>query len=400
MMSKLPVRFELYNTSFTLNEERRLQHRGVNLRRRQFFTVAVLDQLIIKELINTLLSVWSVIVVIIVSREFIRVLDKAIDGRVPSETLLTLLALKTLTFSVSLLPAAVFMAVLMVIGRLYRDQEMAAIASAGGGAWSLYRAVLLMVIPLTTGAAVLSLVVSPWAEATVSQIMSQGANSSDLRGIAAGKFSEYTRGDLVFYVEKITDDKIMQQVFVQSRQAGELAIITAKTAQIIDQADGVYVVFAEGERTQGQPGQLDFVLEKFKEYAVRMEVSPVTLRLSQVAVPTAILMASTKVPDCAELQKRLAIPVSCLLLSFIAVPLAQQRPRGGVYGSILLGFLIYFSYGNLIRLLYVWEVNAAIPLWLGGLVGHVLLGLIGALLLARWYGWHWLMISFRKKFSV
>ena len=330
MISKLPVRFELYNTSFTLNEERRLQHRGVNLRRRQFFTVAVLDQLIIKELINTLLSVWSVIVVIIVSREFIRVLDKAIDGRVPSETLLTLLALKTLTFSVSLLPAALFMAVLMVIGRLYRDQEMAAIASAGGGAWSLYRAVLLMVIPLTTGAAVLSLVVSPWAEATVSQIMSQGANSSDLRGIAAGKFSEYTRGDLVFYVEKITDDKIMQQVFVQSRQAGELAIITAKTAQIIDQADGVYVVFAEGERTQGQPGQLDFVLEKFKEYAVRMEVSPVTLRLSQVAVPTAILMASTKVPDCAELQKRLAIPISCLLLSFIAVPLAQQRPRGGL----------------------------------------------------------------------
>ena len=30
-----------------------------------------------------------------------------------------------------------------------------------------------------------------------------GRESADIRGIAAGKFSEYSQGDLVFYVEEI-----------------------------------------------------------------------------------------------------------------------------------------------------------------------------------------------------
>lgn len=196
-----------------------------NVKKGLLLPVTVLDRAIAGDLAKTLLAVWTTIVVIIVSREFIRVLDKAIEGRVSNETLLSLLALKTLIFSVSLLPAALFMAVLMVIGRMYRDQEMSAIATAGGGAGTLYRAVFLMVFPLSLLAANLSLYVAPWAEARISQIMHQGEESSDLRGIAAGKFSEYSQGDLVFYVEKVTEDKKMHQVFVQSRQQGNWPLL-------------------------------------------------------------------------------------------------------------------------------------------------------------------------------
>jgi lipopolysaccharide export system permease protein len=196
--------------------------------------ITVLDKMIAQDLLKTLLSVLTVIVVIIVSRKFIRILDDAIAGQVSNEALLSILGLKTIIASVEFLPVALFMAVLMVLGRMYRDQEMAAISSAGGGAGTLYRAVFLLVFPLSVLALGLSLYVSPWAEVRIDKLMQKDQESSDLRGIAAGKFSEYSQGDLVFYVEKISADKKMHKVFVQNRQPGNLGIINAEAARLKD----------------------------------------------------------------------------------------------------------------------------------------------------------------------
>ncbi|MFI3197765.1 MAG: LPS export ABC transporter permease LptF [Methylococcaceae bacterium] len=361
--------------------------------------VTVLDKMIIRDLLKTLLSVLTVIVVIIVSRKFIRILDEAIAGQVSNETLLSILGLKTISATVEFLPVALFMAVLMVMGRMYRDQEMAAVASAGGGAGTLYRAVFLLVVPLSVLALGLSLYVSPWAEANVDQIMKQGEESADLRGIAAGKFSEYSQGDLVFYVEKISADKKMHKVFVQNRQNGNMDIINADAARIEDLADGRYIIFENGEQVRGQPGTLNYVIEQFVEYAVRLETKESVAALNRQALAVDLLWRSKVKSYIAELQRRFSVPLGALLLSFIAVPLAQISPRGGVYGNMLVGFLIYFSYGNLVRVSQSWVMTGAIPAWLGGASVNVLLLLIGGFLLARLYGWQWLVMKIRAKVS-
>jgi lipopolysaccharide export system permease protein len=101
----------------------------------------------------------------------------------------------------------------------------------------------------------------------------------------------------------------------------------------------------------------------------------------------------------AEFQRRFSIPSGALLLSFIAVPLAQIAPRSGVYGNMLAGFLIYFSYGNLSRISQGWVMTGTIPVWLGGFGVNILLLLIGSFLLARLYGWRWLIMKLRRKAS-
>jgi lipopolysaccharide export system permease protein len=101
----------------------------------------------------------------------------------------------------------------------------------------------------------------------------------------------------------------------------------------------------------------------------------------------------------AELQRRFSIPLGALLLSFIAVPLAQISPRGGVYGNMIVGFLIYFSYGNLIRISQGWVMNETLPAWLGGIGVNFLLLVVGAFLLARLYGWQWLLLKVKGKVS-
>ncbi|WP_432746424.1 LPS export ABC transporter permease LptF [Methylobacter sp. G7] len=348
------------------------------------------------DLLRTLLAVWSVIVVIIVSRQFIRILDKAIEGQVSNQTLMTVLGLKTIIASATFLPAALFMAVLMVLGRMYRDQEMSAVASAGGGAGTVYRAIFLLIFPVTVLSVGLSFYASPWAEAMMEELMHQDKESADLRGIAAGKFSEYSQGDLVFYVENIDADKEMHQVFVQHRQGNRLAIINAETGRLKDLPDGRYVILENGERIQGQPGALNFVLEQFTEYAVRIENKESVASFGKESIASEALVTSGQIADIAELQRRLSIPMGIILLSFIAVPLAQMSPRGGVYGNMLVGFIIYFSYGNLIRVSDSWVMNQTIPAWLGIVGVNTLLLLVGGVLLARLFGWQWLLMKLRE----
>jgi len=360
--------------------------------------ITVLDKMVAQDLLKTFLAGLSVLVVIIVSRLFIRVLDQAISGQISNETLLSILGLKTIVTIAELFPAALFLAVLMVLGRMYRDHEMAAVSSAGGGSGVIYRAVFLLVFPVSLLAVGMSLFAAPWAEATILKLAIHDEETSETRGIAAGKFSEYSQGDLVFYVETIGADKKMHEVFVQSLEHDkkDVSVITAQAARIEDSTDGRYIVFEQGERIKGQPGNLDYAIEQFAEYAVRLETKiPDRSSVHIHAVPTYSLWQQNSITYIAELQHRFSIPMGALLLSFIAVPLAQISPRGGVYGNMVVGFLIYFSYGNLTRLSQGWVTNGAIPTWIGGAGVDVLLFLIGSLLLIRLYSWQWLVLRLK-----
>ncbi|MFW5444524.1 MAG: LPS export ABC transporter permease LptF [Methylococcaceae bacterium] len=359
--------------------------------------VSVLDKMIMKDLLKTVLAVLSVIVVIIVSRKFIKVLAKAIEGNISNETVLNILGLNTIVAISAFLPAAVFMAILMVLGRMYRDQEMAAIASAGGGVAVIYRSVYLLIIPLSIAAAGLSMVATPWAQSKMKALIHEDQKVADIRGIAAGRFSEYSHGELIFYTEEIDADKRMHNVFVQDRKGGKLGIVNAKYGRMKNLPGGLYLVLEHGERVLGVPGEMDFVIEKFTEYAVRIERKARALHQKRDAIPSDELWKSEKLKDIAEMQKRLSIPLAVLCLSFLAVPLAKLSPRGGVYGSLAVAFAIYFIYGNLKRVSHSWVVNEAIPVSMGYYWVYLLLLFLGCILLVRLYGIKWIMMQIKQR---
>jgi lipopolysaccharide export system permease protein len=119
----------------------------------------------------------------------------------------------------------------------------------------------------------------------------------------------------------------MINVFVQNRGGGKLGIVNAKYGRIQHLPGGVYLVLEQGQRIQGNPGDRDFIIENFDEYAVRMENKTTVLQQKRHAVPSAQLWASEKLPDVAEIQKRLSVPLAVVFLSFLAIPLAKLAPR-------------------------------------------------------------------------
>jgi lipopolysaccharide export system permease protein len=361
--------------------------------RKRFFTV--LDKMIVSDLTKTVFSALLIIVVIIVSRSFLRVVAKAIEGGVTGQTLANVLGLKIIIAGVKLLPAAVFIGVIMVLGRMYRDQEMAALASAGAGTGVLYRAVFFFIVPLSAVLMILSMITTPWAEATIQSMVHSDMKTSDIRAIVPGRFSEYQNGELVFYVEEVDDNGVMHKVFVQTHLKGQKGVISSKTATILHSPNGRYIVFTNGERVQGKPGDLNLIIEKFSEYAVRLDIDESSVNLDRESISTSQLLTTQANVDIAEIQRRLSIPLGIIILTILAVPLAQVAPRGGVYGNIFTALVIYFAYSNLQKVCQRWVGDEIIPVWSGYILVYIVMLIVVGVLLTRLYGrkWVWQKLS-------
>jgi lipopolysaccharide export system permease protein len=172
-----------------------------------------------------------------------------------------------------------------------------------------------------------------------------------------------------------------------------LSIITSENSHFEDLPGGRYMVFENGERIQGYPGDYNYTIEKFKEYAVIIEEKAVSNSFNSRAVASQKLWESTTAKDVAELQNRLTLPLTILLFAFIAVPLSKISPRGGIYGSVMLGFLVYFSHGNFSGIAQSWVIKGSIPVWPGVFWANFSLFVVGLFLLANWYGVQWVALA-------
>lgn len=360
--------------------------------------ISVIDRIIASDIVKTLLTVISVLVLIIATRQFLRILRKAIEGEISGETIMTLLGLKIIGTVAILIPSAIFLSVLMVLGRMYRDNEMTILAVSGAGIFRIFRAVLVVVIPLSIFIASLSLVILPWSVQKTKEIMNIEKQTANIRGISAGKFSEYSRGDIVFYVEELTDANKMRNVFVQNRQHGKLGIINSEGGYVREDVSGnSYIVLENGYRYQGLPGTTDYSVTKFGEYGVRVDQRVKTVATPREATSSIALLLSPLAADQAELQKRISIPLGALFLSLLAVPLARIAPRGGIYGNFLTAFLIYFSYENLVQAAQIWIVNGLVPPWIGIWWVYILMLFVILVLIIRALGFEWVARTFNKK---
>jgi lipopolysaccharide export system permease protein len=364
--------------------------------------VQVIDRTIAGELARTMLTVLLVLVTIIVSRKFLSILSKAIEGQIAGDTLFKLLGLKMLAASITLLPPSLFLAVLLVFGRMYRDQEMSGWSSAGVGLSRLYRAIAVFVVPLFFLNALLAFQVMPWAEKNAQSLMEKDSQTSDVRSIKPGRFNEFSKGDVVLYAESLSDDdQTMSKLFVQSRSGEQFGVVIAESGYLQENNLGEhFVVMQRGRRYQGTPGQADFVISDFDDYAVRIdEGSSESEELHREGKATIELLVSSSPREWAELQRRVAVPAGTLLLSLLAVPLARVAPRGGVYGSVFNAFLIFVVYENLQRISQGLMTQGKLPLWFcfAGVYSIVLM--IIAFYIVKLYGIRWVWVQLQEKMS-
>ena len=329
----------------------------------------IFDRYLLKEVIYGWLAVTVVLWLVLVSNRLVQYLAEAAEGNIPGSLIFNLLALKMVWYLVLVVPFALALGVVLGLSRLYRDNEMVVMSACGVGPARIYRPLLGLSMIVAVLIAWLSLYVSPAVQGMSDRLKVSAQQQADLTVLGAGRFNDLQGGRVTFYAERLSADRSqMENLFIVVRSASAQArppqLLTAKTARrTLDGATGEdFLVLQDGYRYDGTPGEASYRIMQFSQYGVRIDLpdaaDPGELR---EAVATRRLLASSDPWDIAELQWRLSMPLSVIVLVLLAVPLTRGGPRQGRYGRLVMAVLLFVVYYNLLGTAKVWVGKGAVP---------------------------------------
>lgn len=357
----------------------------------------ILDRYILREVAVTWVAVTGVLLAILVGNQLARVLGIAAANGFPKEVVLSLIWLTSVQNLTVIVPVGMLLAVMMALGRLYHDSEMAAVRACGTGPERLYVPVMLLAVLVAAGLTWITFDVAPAAMGQARALRQEAVREAQFGQLEPGKFRSFAGGSAVFYAERADDKGVLYNVFLERRVGDRVEVAVASRAvHHVEDGGRVHViVLYDGERYEGTPGEPTFRTLRFAEHGIPIRIpEPGVGAVRAESKTLAQLLASPDPQDVSELQWRISLPLMVLVLSLVAVPLSALRPREGRYARVAVAILVYFGYSNLISTARVWIEKGQIDPRLGVWWVHALVAIIGLYLLHRQSP---LQLMFRKR---
>ena len=180
-----------------------------------------------------------------------------------------------------------------------------------------------------------------------------------------GRFITLKDGAVFYSKERLGNNRFIE-VFMQTEIDGEVSVVTAEYAEIQGDQGNNLLVFFNGQRYQGKPGDDDFRVLEFSEHQLPLFISKTKKEINNIAIESIdTLLGQSDLESKAEVQWRLSPPIALLILVFLAVPLSKASPRQGQYGGLVLGVLVYLIYVNLLGAARVWFEQGDSPQVIG-----------------------------------
>ncbi len=338
------------------------------------------ERAVLREVLQTWLAVTGVLVSILLANQLSRVLGQAADNQYGRHVVFDLIALGAVMNLSLIVPVGLLLAVVLTLGRMYHDSEMAALQACGYGPARLLVPMFAFAALIAVGLGWLTFFQVPRADLQVQLLRQSAFKEAQFGQLDAGRFRAFSGGDIVFYAEQVDADGILHNVFVQ-RQVGERIEVALATTATYSRGgdDGTHVVtLHDGRRYEGIPGHADFRIVEFAEHGIPI-TAPQTIRGTEDpdTKPTLAMLGSMAPADIAQLQFRGSAPIMALLLTLIAVPLSRLRPRQGRYSRVGFAIIAYFVYSNLLSLAKVWLEKGSLPPLIGVWWVHLLALSIG-----------------------
>ncbi len=325
---------------------------------------------LLQELSSTAAGAFLILAGIVVAQRAGNLIRLSAKGIIPNDAITTMLGFNMIRFLPMLLSLSLFLAILLTLSRWYRDSEMVVWFSAGLSINSWIRPVLTFSIPIIILISFLSLFVTPWAINKVEEYRVQLKSRDDLSTLNPGVFKESAHADRVFFVESFDElGNIVKNIFVQSIQHQKLGIVVASIGSRQTEKNGDnFLVMQNGRRYQGVRGTAEYSTTEFEKYAIRVEAVEAQREApSTQSIPSLALFKNNTNANIAELQWRLSMPISALILSMLAIALSALDPRAGRSANFALALVIYILYINLLSIIQAWiaqdKINALIGLW-------------------------------------
>jgi lipopolysaccharide export system permease protein len=340
--------------------------------------------------------VTGVLLAILLANQLARVLSQAAANDFPRDVVFALIGLTTTGYLSVIVPIGFFLAIMLALGRLYHESEMAAIQACGVGSSGLFRPIALLAVGIVALLCWLSFIAIPSATSRAQEIRADALRDAQFGLLEPGRFRTFGGGKVVFYAERVDSNGILYNVNVFIERPPEPSASDAKTSSKFEiwtasraeqrgagQAEQTFVLY-DGERYEGVPGEGEFRRIRFSEGGIPVRLGETSNKAIKPEMkPTSALLQSSDIKDVAELQWRLSTPLSALVLMVLAVPLARLRPRQGRFGKIGVAILVYFLYSEGLAAARTWLEGGVVPSFAGLWWVHVIALGAGAWLLLK-----------------
>ncbi len=336
----------------------------------------ILDRYLFREIASTWLAVTLVLLMILLTNQFARILGDVAKGKLPKGVVMDVIGLSVVQYLTVLVPIGLFLSIMLALGRLYRDSEMPAMMACRVGPSGVYRPLVWLTLPLVLGVAWLAIDLGPRALQTVERIGAEARREADLASIEPGRFTVFGPNNAVVYGERVTADGFMENVFLQrfveddDGEANIVEVVVAERGEQVDSDDPDirFLVLHNGRRYEGVPGTPQFRVVEFAEHGIPYRLPSLDPQEPEPReMPVSMLLRSADPVHRAELQWRIGVPLSTIILAIFAVPLSRSQPRSGRYGRLAVGLLVFIIYFNLLSAAKAWvekgELDPLLGLW-------------------------------------
>ncbi len=350
--------------------------------------INLLTAYLAREILKSSAATVLVLFIILISNALGRVLADIADGDIPQQALWPVMLGQSMNILSLLLPIGMFLGIVFAFGRLYKDHEIVVMNACGAGYLQFYKPVLIVLLPVLAFSTYASLWLNPEVQRNAQAIVEREENRHEFQQLKPGQFNPNEDGDLVFFMESISEDRLeLHDIIISQFDAEKMVLETAETGrQKIDEKTGdLFLVVGPGERYHGVAGENDHQIVRFEQHGILLENKSSTgvskRRIEQL--PPGRLWKSKNLKRKVELYWRISIPAALLVLGLLAVPLAYIAPRQGRYGKVGYALLVYIAYLNLLALTRAQLESGALPLALNFWWVHALFLGLALLLVYR-----------------
>jgi lipopolysaccharide export system permease protein len=348
----------------------------------------LLTRYLTREILAYAAGTFALILGVFLVRRSAVLLAEFTEAALPIGVMSELLVLRTLMALPSLLPPVVYLAVLLALTRLNENHEIEALQACGVSRARIYRSVALLGLASAVLIGLLAVYGRPLAARLYLETKAEATAAAGTDQMRPGRFYELDwGGEQVFFADRRSSEnpRFLENVFLQQRQEGTLSIHFAERAlEQRDSANGRRLLAFYNGRRYDFP--LDEGKQEFTEYSEMVMTFPekaVAVTVEEEEMPVAALWRSPSAANAAELQWRLAMPLSTLVLVLLALPLCPERPGARVGARMFVALLTYVAYRQTLGTGKRWILDGSLDPMPGLTAIHVLFLVVAIVLLVR-----------------
>lgn len=339
----------------------------------------ILARYFAREILQTTLAVSLILLLIFLSGRFAKYLADAATGSISADIILKLLLYRAPNILERVLPLSLFLGILLVYGRMYVENEIAALHAAGLSVPRLLWISGLAIAPAALITGLLTFYVSPAGFQKVERMLNQEKERSELELVEEGKFLQLRARRGAMYTGEVgSDRRTMKDIFiVQQHIDGQWTVLRAASGfQNYDSAtDSRFMTLENGARFSLKPGEAAGERLRFAALQQRMvppdEYDPRKLKEDTIST-SALINESWRPSFMATLQWRISLVILVPLVAMLAVAMSRTTPRQGRYIKLLPAMLLYFAYMTTLDVLRRKMAGDDWPVIPGLLVPHIL----------------------------